>query len=143
MNPRFRKVAVFVGTAALATGVGVGVASQGGETESSQASPGMSRPGGPGGGMDVSALAEELGVTTDKLQAALEAARPSGGAAPGSMAATLADELGISEAKVEAALEAVRPQGGMGGAPPADGGTPPAGASPPDDGATTDGAVTS
>ena len=79
MNPRFRKVAVFAGTAALATGVGVGVASQGGgETASSQAA-GMSRPGGPGDRMDVSALAEALGVSEAKDEAALEAVRPQGG----------------------------------------------------------------
>ena len=30
MNPRFRKIAVFAGAAALAGGVGVAVASQGG-----------------------------------------------------------------------------------------------------------------
>jgi hypothetical protein len=143
MNPRFRKVAVFAGAAALATGVGVGVASQGGETSSSQAAM-TQRAGGPGqqggapGGMDLSALAEKLGVLEDKLEAAMEAARSSfdPGSAPQQgdedpMAAALAKELGLSTEKVSAALESVRPQGGPGGAPPG-GGTPPDGAAPPD-----------
>jgi Clp amino terminal domain, pathogenicity island component len=134
MDPRFRKVAVFVGAAALATGVGVGVASQGNGTASS---PGASSqladaPGARGapGDRDLSALAEKLGVTTDKLHAAMEAARSSTGGVPqpgdrDAMAAALAKELGLSTDKVSAALESLRPQG-------APGGTPPSGAAPPD-----------
>ena len=82
MQPRFKKVAVFVGAAALAAGVGVGVASQG---DNASGAAMTQRAGGPGqggpGGMDLSALAEELGVTEAKLQAALQAARPAPGAA--------------------------------------------------------------
>jgi hypothetical protein len=138
MDPRFRKVAVFVGAAALATGVGVGVASQGDETASSQAaSPQVAGAPGARGGpreMDLSALAEQLGVTTDKLQAAMQAARSSTGGAPQpgdreAMAAALAKELGLSTDKVSAAVESLRPQG-------APGGTPPSGAAPPDDSTT-------
>jgi hypothetical protein len=138
MDPRFRKVAVFVGAAALAGGVGVGVASQGGDAASSPAA--MSRqaggPDGPGGpiGMDVSALAEKLGVTEARLEAAMRKARPSGdpgtaGPPPSGgddpMAAALAEELGLSTEKVTAALDAVRPQGIPPGAAP-NGTTPPA-----------------
>jgi hypothetical protein len=144
MNPRFRKVAVFGSAAALATAVGVGVASQGNDTASSQAaaSQNAGMPGGQGarGGMDVSVLAEKLGVSTDKLQAAMEAARSSAGSAaqPGgmdTMAAALAKELGLSTDKVTAALEALRPDG----APP---GTPPAGVAPPADSTAPDGSTT-
>jgi hypothetical protein len=143
MDPRFRKVAVFVGAAALATGVGVGVASQGDETSSSQAA--MSQqargPGGPQGapgGRNLSALADELGVSEDKLEAAMESVRSSmdRGSAPQQngedpIAAALAKELGLSTDKVSAALESVRPRGGPGRTPPADG-TAPDGAAPPD-----------
>jgi hypothetical protein len=144
MDPRFRKVAVFVGAAALATGVGVGVASQGNETASSQAAPSQlaGAPGARGApsGRDLGALAEELGVTTDKLEAAMAAARSSTGGAPQpgdreAMAAALAKELGLSTDKVSAALESLRPQGAPGATPPS-GGTPPGGAAPPD-GSTT------
>jgi hypothetical protein len=78
--------------------------------------------------MDVSALAEELGVSTTKLEAAMQTARPDGdrGAGgprgDGDMAAALAEALGLAEARVSAALDAVRPQrpdgtppGGTGG----------------------------
>ena len=72
--------------------------------------------------MDFTALAKALGVTTAKLQAAMQKTmpqpgeQPSGGG-PGDMAATLAKELGLSESKVQAALEKLMPQGG----PPAGG----------------------
>jgi hypothetical protein len=110
MQPRSRKVAVFVGSAALATGVGVGVAAQGSDTTPSGATM-QQQAGRPGGGMDLSALADELGVTTGELQAAMQAARSAAGGRD-AMAAALADELGLSEAKVSAALAANRPDGG-------------------------------
>jgi len=138
MDSRFRKVAVFVGAAALAGGVGVGVAAQGNDTASSQAAMPQraGAPGGPGG-MDVSALAQKLGVSTAKLQAALEAARPSGDPRDGhggadALAAAIAKQLGLPTAKVQEALEASRPRDAFGGAPPPgdtgmpDGSTPPA-----------------
>jgi hypothetical protein len=111
MQPRSRKIAVFVGSAALATGVGVAVAAQGDSTSSSQAAP-MSRQadGRPGGGMDLSALGEQLGVTTDKLQAAMDTARATA-QDPDEMAAALAKELGLAEDDVTAALESMRPDG--------------------------------
>ena len=149
MNPRFRKVAVFGSAAAIATGVGVGVASQGNDTASSQAA-GSQRAGMPGGdgggGMDMSALAEKLGVSTDKLQAAMQAVRSSDGAAPqpggmDTMAAALAKELGLSTDKVTAALEALRPDGAPSGTPPA-GGAPPAGSTAPDSSSAPDDSAT-
>ena len=81
--------------------------------------------GGQSGAPGPATLAEQLGVTSDELQAAFDGVRASG-AAPDSLAAALARELGISEAKVAAALEAVLPRGGMGGPPPS-GMTPPDG----------------
>ena len=105
----------------------------------------MKPPGGPRGGMDLSALAGQLGVSTAKLQAALEAARPAGDPrshAPGEdpMAAALAEQLGLSTAKVRAALDAVRPAHGPGGARP-DGAAPPDGWAPPDGSTAPDGAA--
>ena len=145
MDPRFRKVAVFVGAAALATGVGVGVASQGGETASSQAAPSQ-RTGAQGarGGMDFGALAEKLGVTSAELRAAMDAARSAAPAGPqagqDARAAALAKELGLPTDKVAAALQSLRPQGAPRGIPPA-GGAPP-GAAPPDDSTAPDGSTT-
>ena len=75
--------------------------------------------------MDFSALAEKLGVTTEKLQAAMEFSRPAQGQPPAGdpgqdMAANLAQELGLEESKVQAALDELMPQGGgpAGQAPP-------------------------
>jgi hypothetical protein len=140
MQPRFRKVAVFVGSAALATGVGVGVAAQGADTTPSGATM-QQQAGRPGDGMDASALAEELGVTTAELDTAMQAARATAGG-PDAMAAALAEELGLSEAKVSAALAAIRPDADP-GPPPGAGGAPPAGASPPDGATATPDATTS
>lgn len=157
MQGRSRKVAMFAGAAALAGGVAVGVASQG-DADAATTSQGAiaqraGDPPGPRGPVDVDALAEELGVSTAKLRAALEAARPDG--APGAqppaergehpMAAALAEQLGLSTAKVEAALEAVRPAGAPCGPPP-DGATPPGAADPraaepPSDAAPSDSAT--
>jgi hypothetical protein len=124
MTPKFRRIAVFVGAAALAGGAGVGVAAQ---NDSSQAgaAPAITRPaqGGLGGRPDLSALAAELGVSESRLRAAIEATRPSGdpGSAPSGpphgsdMAAALASELGLSVDKVRSAVQAV---GAAGGGPP-------------------------
>ena len=113
MTPRSRKVAVFVGTAALAAGAGIGVAAQGGSSASAdpRSTPGMMR-GGP------SSLADDLGVSETELREAMETLRQSG--RQQDLAAALAEELGVSEDKVREALENAMPQGG--GAPPQDGG---------------------
>ena len=121
MNKRaFRRVAVFASAAALTGGA---VAGCGSEAATTNGTTQQQQPGGqPPGGMDFSALATELGVSTEKLQAAMQKNRPQqgeqpSGGSPDDMAANLAKELGLSEAKVKAALAKVMPQGG----PPAGG----------------------
>jgi len=111
----------------LAGGAGLAVSKAGSDSAlpsggaAQQAGIGMRGAGGPGG-MDLSALAEELGVSEAELESAMASARPDGqpgAGGPDEMAAALAKALGLSETKVAAALEAVRPS------PPAGGGTPP------------------
>jgi hypothetical protein len=126
MNPRFRRVAVFVGTAAIAAGAGIGVASKGDATPST--TPNTIRQQGPGGapgGADLSSLADALGVSEARLQEAMRKARPTdpgAGGSPDEMLQTLADELGLSVDKVRAAFESAMPQRG---APPSGGQTAP------------------
>ncbi len=81
MNPRSRTLAVVLGAVVLAGAAGIGVAATGGSSANGATPSTMGRPGGPGGqgGFDLSALAEELGVSESRLQDALEAARPSAG----------------------------------------------------------------
>jgi hypothetical protein len=63
--------------------------------------------------MDLTALAKQIGVTTAKLQSAMQASRPQAGAGrPDDMAAKLAKELGLSESKVKDALDELMPQRG-------------------------------
>jgi hypothetical protein len=65
------------------------------------------------GGPDFSALAKALGVSTTKLQAAMQKLRPAQGqGSTDDMATKLAKELGLSTAKVKAALAKYMPQGG-------------------------------
>jgi hypothetical protein len=133
MTPRFRRIAVFVGTAALAAGTGIGVAASNddpsGPTRSNSA-PGLSRQQGPGGGggpgaADVSALADALGVSETRLQEAMQATRPTdpgaGGGGPDEMIQALADELDLSVAKVRQAFESAA--GGSQTTPPPSRGT--------------------
>jgi len=135
MTARFRRVAVFVGAAALATGAGVGVGAQGDSTPSDRTSQTQQMgPGGgpPAGGLDVSALADELGVTETELQQAMQNARPtdpSTAGVPDAMFEALASDLGVSVEKVRAAFEKLVPQGG----PPSGGGqtAPPSGGAAP------------
>jgi hypothetical protein len=114
MTPRSRKVAVFVGTAALAAGGGIGVATQ--DSSSAAADPPSMTRGGGGG---LSSLADALGVSEARLRETMESLRQSG--RPQDLAAALADELGVSEDKVRAALVDALPRGGGG---PAGGGAP-------------------
>ena len=105
---RFRRIAVFASTAALAGGV---VAGCGSDAATNSNGSGAAQ-GQQGGGMDFSALAKTLGVSTADLQAAMQKNRPQQGQQPGAptdMAANLAKELGLSEAKVAAALKAMMP----------------------------------
>ena len=81
MNKRgFRRVAVFASAAALAGGA---VAGCGSATPQHHSGPRhrSSRHGQPpqGGGMDFTALAKALGVTTAKLQAAMQKSMPQPG----------------------------------------------------------------
>jgi hypothetical protein len=74
MNPKLRRIAVFVGAAALASatgigvGIGVGVRAQGDSS--------------PAGSDRAAALASELGLSADKVRSALRAVRPAGGGPP-------------------------------------------------------------
>jgi hypothetical protein len=115
MTLRTRKVAVFVGTAALAASAGIGVAAQG---SSSAATESRSAPGMMRGGDGMSTLADDLGVTETRLREAMDSLRTAG--RPDDLTAALADELGVSEDKVRDALENAPPQGG---GPPPDGTT--------------------
>ena len=121
MTARFRRVAVFVGTAALATGAGVGVAAQGDSADRSSA-PEITQPQGPGGGggapgaVDVSALADSLGVSETRLQEAMRNARPtdpSTARGPDAMFEALASELGLSADTVREAFESMTPPNGQ------------------------------
>jgi len=98
--------AVGVLFAALAGGAVAGCGSQAATTGATT----QQQSGQPpqGGGMDFTALAKALGVSTAKLQAAMQNDQ---GGSPDDMAANLAEELGLSESKVKAALEKLRPQG--------------------------------
>ncbi len=136
---RFRRIAVFASTAALAGGVVAGCGSDA-ATNSNGSGAAQGQP--QGGGMDFSALAKTLGVSTADLQAALQKNRPQQGQQPGAptdMAANLAKELGLSEAKVAAALKDMMPQGG----PPNGGQAPPNGTTPPGASATPAATTTS
>jgi hypothetical protein len=132
MHPRFRKIAVFAGAAVLAGGVGVAVASQGGEdagsrTAQTQGMPGQLSQGGMRGGppgmgggpgaLDLETLADELGVSTGELQTALQDLRsaPPTQSGENPLVTALATALDLAESKVAAALEAVRPSGAPGG----------------------------
>jgi hypothetical protein len=129
MNTRYRRVAVFVGTAAIAAAAGIGVASKGDATPSSSPNTIQQQqgPGGAPGGMDLSSLADALGVSEARLEEAMRKARPtdrSAGGGPDEMFQTLADELGVSVAKVREAFASTMPQRGDGGAPPSGGAAP-------------------
>jgi hypothetical protein len=145
MSPRVRKTAAVVTSAVLVVGGGVAAAAAAtgnSAKRSKQQVPygmgfgmGYGAPGhGPGGdhgpgrgGLPPDALAsiaKTLGVTTDQLQSAVEAARPTGkldGAHDrGDIAQELADALNVDAAKVRSILEANRPtppEGGQGYGP--------------------------
>ncbi len=138
MSPRARKTAAVVTSAVLVGGGGVAAAAAaaGHATKRAQdqvpygagyGAPGPGRgpagPHGPGrGGLPPEALAgvaKTLGVSTDQLQSALDAARPAPPDTPpgdhpkGDIASELAGALNVDAAKVESILDANRP------APPA------------------------
>jgi biotin operon repressor len=110
MRPRIRRSIAVLGAAGLlAVAAGCGGAatttttSSGGSTNTAATQP--------QGAPDLSTLAGKLGVSTAKLEKAMQAIRPQAGAQPGDMAAALAKQLGISTSKVKSALESVRPSG--------------------------------
>jgi len=143
MTPRFRRVAVFVGTAALAAGTGIGVAASSGDgstTDQSSSGPGMSQPldrGGPTAGGGLSDVADQLGVSETRLAQAMQDARPtdpSAGGDPDAMIEAVAEQLGLEVDQVREAFESalgVGPPPGQ--APDSSGGAP----APPTDGQTT------
>jgi hypothetical protein len=143
MTPRFRRVAVFVGTAALAAGTGIGVAASSGDgstTDPSSSTPGMSQPldrGGPTAGGGLSDVAEQLGVSETRLAQAMRNARPTDQSAGGDPDATIeavAEELGLEVDQVREAFEsALGPPQGQAPDSSSGGGTP----APPSDGQTT------
>ena len=143
MTPKFRRVAVFVGTAAIAAGAGIGVAAQGDSStpDRSSGAPGLTRPqdgGGPpgigGGASGLSAVADQLGVSETRLETAMRNARPTdptdpaAGGGPDAMMEAVAEELGLEADTVRKAFESVLGTQGGPGAPPAGGqqATPPA-----------------
>jgi hypothetical protein len=132
MNPRFRRIAVFAGTAAIAAGAGIGVASKGDATPTSAPNTPQQQQGP--GGANLSSLADALGVSEARLEEAMRKARPTDPTAaggPDEMFQTLADELGVSVDKVRAAFESTMPRRGT----PPSGGVAPA-APPSTDGST-------
>jgi hypothetical protein len=137
MKPQIRNALAATGAAVVLAATGFGVASAqkdgNGTSASAQAMggpPGQRPNGGVGpGASNLKGLASDLGVSTAKLQKAMQAARPTGAPGQGGgqdMAAKLAKALGLSQAKVAKALQANAPSGG--GRPPTTGGQPPAGA---------------
>jgi hypothetical protein len=134
MNPRSRTLAVVAGAAVLAGAAGIGVAAGGNGATSSISRPVQGGPGGPGR-FDVTALAEELGVSESRLQAALEAAGPGAGG-PGTApddGGTVPDDGGTTPDDGGATPD-------DGGTTPDDGGTTPdGGGATPDDGAAAPG----
>lgn len=139
MKPRLRNTAALLGVTGMVAlaGCGSDPASQADATNGQAADAASGQPQQPGQAPSLDALAAKLGVSTEKLQRAIEATRSDAGSAgqPPSTdpAAALADELGLSEAKVRAAMEALGPAGG----PPAGGrqGAPPSGSAPAQSGA--------
>ena len=111
MSSRTRKLAAIIGaatvasTAAFAIGTQVdGQAVAGGLLSGAGESRSVDRGGR---GPDLSALATRLGVSTERLQAALEKVRPAqsqDGDRRSDKTAALAKELGVSTARVEAAM---------------------------------------
>ena len=83
MNKRgFRRIAVFASTAALAGGASRAAAPTPPPTAAAVAAQQQSGQPPQGGGMDFTALAKALGVTTAKLQAAMQKNMPQPGEQP-------------------------------------------------------------
>ena len=125
-SPRVRKVAVVLGVASLGSTAAYGVGTQvGNGVAGANQSSSSASPRGPSTA-DLQALADKLGVSVAKLEAALDATRPAKPTPrPSSdpFAAALAKELGLDQATVASALSSWHPahgpgHGGPGGPPP-------------------------
>jgi Mn-dependent DtxR family transcriptional regulator len=115
MTPRTKTTAVaLTGALVLASGAyALGSQAGDGEALAGGKTPTTARPAGhPGGPHDLSGMAGRLGVTEDKLRAALEDLRADRGAKKDQLlnafAKALASELDLDAAKVTAALEKFR-----------------------------------
>jgi hypothetical protein len=87
MSRGFERIAVFVGSAALAGGAVAGCGSGSSATATASGQQQQEQAGAPPRpGRNSSALAKELGLTTAKVKAALVAARPNGGPPAGAQA---------------------------------------------------------
>src|SRR3954447_5113760 len=123
MNSRAKTTAAaLAGAAVLATGAyAIGSQEGGGGADAATAGarggpygppPGAGFRGGPGG-PGLSALAQKLGVSEEKLRAALQDVRPQGPPRPGRFGNPLSDlagALGVSESKLRAAFLEVQKQ---------------------------------
>lgn len=136
MTPRIRKAAAVASSVALIGAAGIGVANAADTTSTGTTTTAAKGPGpgrGPGArSEELAAVAKTLGVTTAKLQAAVEAERPAKGERPkkddDARAAEIAKALDVETAKVQTILEANRPTPPKAGDRPA---APKAGEKPP------------
>jgi plasmid maintenance system antidote protein VapI len=108
---KFKRIVVFVGAASLAGGAVSGGATPQDQTRAVRPAEVRMAPGG----IDVSAAAEDLGVSERRLRAVVEALRsreqPSSRSDSTETASQLADALGVPSEKVDAALKAARRSG--------------------------------
>jgi protein-disulfide isomerase-like protein with CxxC motif len=110
---QIRRYTALLATTAMVGGAGIGVAQAQSDDRPAAPRDGTHHKRGPSAAQ-ISALAEKLGVSTDRLEAALAAVRPERPAAGrrpkrGDLAADLAKALGVEEAKVQEILDANRP----------------------------------
>lgn len=128
---RSRRSAVLLTGSAIALGaVACGQSAQQTSTQgAADALPQRAAPGGPGGpapsAADLEAVARELGVSAERLKAAMQEAMgadgPLGGPPSADTFASLAEELGVSQERLRQALSSIVPRGppGAGTPPPA------------------------
>jgi hypothetical protein len=113
-NPKQKAAVVLTGAVALASGAyALGSQTDGSAEAAGDRGAGYFHhgPGGPGRGFGLESLADRLGVSEEKLRAALKDTRgqlPDRREVHEDFAKELADELGTTQAKVEAALERIK-----------------------------------
>ncbi len=126
---RSRRSAVLLTGSAIALGaVACGQSAQQASTQgAADAPPQRAAPGGTGGRSapstaDLAVVARKLGVSAERLKAAMQSAMgasgPLGGPPSADTFASLAEELGVSQAKLRQALSSIVPRGPPGGAGP-------------------------